>query len=122
MWYGGTAAVFTPAEAKAPTLEHHKAQPNRQETEKHQQGCQEICKKKKKKKESSEDVPSQPGQNMSSLLQREHPARAGQARQEETELAHENTRLTAYTGFRQATKAATAQQIHAKGTVKHERS
>ena len=59
---------------------------------------------------------------MSSLLQREHPARAGQARQEETELAHENTRLTAYTGFRQATKAATAQQTHPKGTVKHKRT
>ena len=38
---------------------------------------------KAQKKESSEDEPSQPG--TLPLLQREHPVRAGQARQEETE-------------------------------------
>jgi hypothetical protein len=54
MRYGGTAAGFTPAEAKAPTLEQPQST-------------------------------TQPGQNMASLLKREHPVRAGQARQEETE-------------------------------------
>ena len=46
-------------------------------------------------------------------------ARPGRKRQK---LAHENTRRTAYTGFRQSTKAATAQQTHPKGTVKHKRT
>ena len=46
-------------------------------------------------------------------------ARPGRKRQK---LAHENTRRTACTEFRQATKAATAQQTHPKGTVKHKRT
>ena len=46
-------------------------------------------------------------------------ARPGRKRQK---LAHENTRRTAVTEFRQATKAATAQQTHPKGTVKHKRT
>ena len=84
MRYGGTAAGFTPAEAKAPTLEHHKAQPNRQETEKHQQAFQELCKNRRKKTQKT-NRHSLVEQYTLPLLQREHPVRAGQARQEETE-------------------------------------
>jgi hypothetical protein len=46
-------------------------------------------------------------------------ARPGRKRQK---LAHDNTRRTAFIEFRQATKEATAQQAHPKGTVKQKRT
>ena len=61
MRYGGTAAGFTPAEAKAPTLDPRTPQSTTQQARDGETPTGVSGAMKKQMKESSEDEPSQPG-------------------------------------------------------------
>ena len=83
MRYGGTAAGFTPAEAKAPPLkkQHSTARTDRQETEEQQQRTSKSKKNRRKKTQETDRLSLE--QNTVQIPQRAHPSRAGQARQDE---------------------------------------